>query len=110
MLFRLCPPFAANPRMKDPLKRAFFGRVGKYYRAKLRSIQVACAGKHLRAKFTPDLLFNFGPTQQRMSRLVCIEECCDRQKLAQTFDECAFTRGNSASNSKCRHDANVTGA
>ena len=43
MPFRLCPPLAANPRMKDPLKRAFFGRVGEHYRSKLRSIQVACA-------------------------------------------------------------------
>ena len=43
MLFRLCPPLAANPRMEDPLERAFFGRVGEHYRAKLRPIQVACA-------------------------------------------------------------------
>ena len=43
MLFRLCPPLAANPRMKDLLKREFFGRVGEYYRAKLGSIQVACS-------------------------------------------------------------------
>jgi len=42
MLFRLCPPLAANPRMKDLLERALFGRVGEYYRSKLRSIQVAC--------------------------------------------------------------------
>ena len=41
MPFRLYPPLAANPRMEDPLKREFFGRVGEYYRAKLRSIQVA---------------------------------------------------------------------
>jgi hypothetical protein len=45
-----------------------------------------------------------------MSRLVCIEEYCDRQKLAQTFDECAFTRGNSAGNSDRWHDMDVTGA
>ena len=38
-----------------------------------------------------------------MSRLVCIEECRDRQKLAQTFDERAFTRGNSAGDPNCRH-------
>jgi hypothetical protein len=56
----------------------------------------------------PDLLFNFRPIQERMSRLICIEECCDRQKLAQTFDERAFTRGNSAGDPNCRHDANVT--
>src|SRR5437016_7799664 len=98
MPFRLCPPLAANPRMEDPLKRAFFVRVGKYYGSKLRSIQVACRGKHLRAKFTPDLFLNLRPIQQRMSCLVCIEEGCDRQKLAQTFDERAFTRGNSAGN------------
>jgi len=41
MLLRLCPPLAANPRMQDPLKGAFFGRVGEYYRSKLGSIQVA---------------------------------------------------------------------
>ena len=108
MLFRLCPPLAANPRMKDPLKRALFGRVGKYYGSKLRSIQVACARKHLHAKFTSDLLLNFRPIQQRMSRRICIEECCARQKLAQTFYERAFTRGNSAGNPDGRHDPNVT--
>ena len=43
MLFRLCPPLAANPRMEDLLKRAFFGRVGEYYGSKLRSIQVSFA-------------------------------------------------------------------
>ena len=99
MLFRLCPPLAANPRMKDLLKRQFFGRVGEHYGAKLRSIQVACAGKHLRAKFAPDFFLNFRPIQKRMSRLVCVEECCGRLKLPQTFDERAFTRGNSAGNS-----------
>jgi hypothetical protein len=62
------------------------------------------------AEFTPDLLFNFRPIQERMSRLVCIEECCDRQKLAQTFDERALTRGNSAGNPNCRHDVDITGA
>lgn len=103
MLFRLCPPLAANPRMKDLLKRALFGRVGEHYGSKLRSIQVASARKHLRAKFTPDLLLNFRTTQQRMSGLVRIEECRGRQKLAQTFDERAFTRGNSAGNPNCRH-------
>lgn len=41
MPFRLCPPLAANPRMKDPLKRAFFARVGKHYRSKLGPIQVS---------------------------------------------------------------------
>jgi len=41
MLFCHCPPLAANPRMEDPLKRAFFGRVAKDYRAKLRPIQVS---------------------------------------------------------------------
>ena len=105
MLFRLCPPLAANPRMKELLKRAFFGRVGKHYGSKLRSIQVACTRKHLRAKFTPDLLLNFPPIQQRMSRLVCIEECCGRQKLSQTFHESAFPRGNSAGNPNCRHES-----
>ena len=40
-----------------------------------------------------------------MSRLVCIEKCRDRQKLAQTFDERAFTRGNSAGYPNCRHDS-----
>ena len=104
MLFRLCPPLAANPRMKDLLKRALFGRVGEHYGSKLRSIQVASARKHLRAKFTPDLLLNFRTTQQRMSGLVRIEECRGRQKLAKTFDERAFTRGNSAGNPNCRHD------
>jgi hypothetical protein len=64
----------------------------------------------LRAKSTPDLLFNFRPIQERMSRFVRIEECCGRQKLAQTFDERAFTSGNSAGNPNCRHDADVTGA
>jgi hypothetical protein len=110
MLFRLCPPLAANPRMKDLLKRQFFGRVGEHYGAKLRSIQVACAGKHLRAKFAPDFFLNFRPIQKRMCRLVCIEECCDRLKLAKTFDECAFTRGNSAGNPNRRHDMDITGA
>ena len=41
MPFRLCPPLAANPRMQDPLKRAFFGRVAEYYGSKLGSIQVS---------------------------------------------------------------------
>jgi hypothetical protein len=57
----------------------------------------------LPAKFTPDLLFNFRPIHERMSRLICIEKCCLRQKLAQTFDERAFSRGNSAGNPDCRH-------
>ena len=98
MLFRLCPPLAANPRMKDLLERPFFGRVGEHYGAKRRSIQVACARKHLPAKFATDLFFNFWPIQKRMNRFVCIEDCRDRQKLTQTFDERAFTRGNSAGN------------
>jgi hypothetical protein len=51
----------------------------------------------------PNLFFHFRPIQERMSRLVCIEESRDRQKLAQTFDERAFTRGNSAGNPNCRH-------
>jgi hypothetical protein len=89
--------------MKDPLKRAFFGRVGEYYRSKPRSIQVASGRKHACAEFTPDLLLNFRPIQQRMSRRICIEECCARQKLAQTFYERAFTRGNSAGNPNRRH-------
>jgi hypothetical protein len=63
----------------------------------------------LRAKFTPDLFLNFWPIQERMSRLVCIEECCARQKLAQTFGERAFARGNSAGNPNCGHDVDVTG-
>jgi hypothetical protein len=45
-----------------------------------------------------------------MSRRICIEESRDRQKLAQAFDERAFTRGNSAGNPNRRHDANLTGA
>jgi hypothetical protein len=53
----------------------------------------------------PNLFFHFRPIQERMSRLVCIEESSDRQKLAQTFDERAFTRGNSAGNPNCRHDS-----
>jgi hypothetical protein len=58
----------------------------------------------LRAKLTPDLPFNVRPIQERMSRFVRIEKCCDRQNLAQTFDERAFTRGNSAGDPNCRHD------
>ena len=38
-----------------------------------------------------------------MSCLIRIEECDVRQKLAQTFDESAFTHGNSAGNPNCRH-------
>jgi len=38
-----------------------------------------------------------------MSRFVCIEERGGRQKLAQTFDERAFARGNSTGNPNCRH-------
>jgi len=109
MLFRLCPPLAANPRMKDLLKRQFFGRVSEHYGAKLRSIQVACARKHFCAKFTPDLFLNFRPIQERMSRLVCVEECCGWEQLAQTFYESAFARGNSAGDPNCRHEVDVTG-
>jgi hypothetical protein len=54
------------------------------------------------------LFLNFWPIQERMSDLICIEECCVRQKLAETFDERAFARANSAGNSNCRHEANVT--
>jgi hypothetical protein len=57
----------------------------------------------LRAKFTPNLFFHFRSIQKRMSRLVCIEESRDRHELAQTFDERAFTRGNSAGDSDRRH-------
>jgi hypothetical protein len=96
--------------MEDPLKRAFFCRVAEHYRSDLRSIQVACGRKDLRAKVAPDLFLNFRPIQERMCRLVCIEECCDRLKLAKTFDECAFTRGNSAGNPNRRHDMDITGA
>ena len=39
MLFRLGTPLAANPRMEDPLKRAFLSCVAKYYRSKFRAIQ-----------------------------------------------------------------------
>jgi hypothetical protein len=49
------------------------------------------------------MLLNFRPIQERMSRFVCIEECCGRQKFAQTFDERALSRGNSAGNPNCRH-------
>jgi hypothetical protein len=38
-----------------------------------------------------------------MSRLICIEEFCGRQKLAQTFHKRAFTRGNSTGDSDRRH-------
>ena len=82
MPFRLYPPLAANPRMEDPLKRAFFCRVAEHYRSYLRSIQVACGRKHLRAKVTPDLFLNFRPIQKRMRRLVCIEKGRNRQKFA----------------------------
>ena len=103
MPFRLCPPLAANPRMEDPLKRAFFCRVAKHYRSDLRSIQVACGRKQLPAKVAPDLFLNFRPIQERMSRLIGVEERCDRQKLPQAFHERAFTRGNSAGNPNRRH-------
>ena len=110
MLFRLCPPLAANPRMKDPLKRAFFGRVSEHYGSKRGSIQVASAGKDSRPKFTPNLLLNFRLTQELVSRLICIKECSVRHKLPQTFDKGAFTRGNSAGDPDRRHDANITEA
>ena len=103
MPFRLCPPVAANQRMEDPLKRAFFCRVPEHYRSYLRSIQVACGRKHFRAKVAPDLFLNFRPIQKRMRGLVCIEKGRKRQKFAQTLDQRAFTRGNSAGNPNCRH-------
>ena len=43
MPFRFSPPLAANPRMEDPFKRAFPGRVAEYYRSKFLSIQVAAS-------------------------------------------------------------------
>src|SRR5215471_2079465 len=103
MPFRLCPPLTANPRMEDPLKRAFFCRVAEHYRSYLRSIQVACGRKQLRAKLAPDLFLNFRPIQERVSRLIGVEERCDRQELPQAFHERAFTRGNSAGNPNRRH-------
>ena len=82
MPFRLCPPLAANPRMEDPLKRAFFCRVAEHYRSYLRAIQVACGRKDLRTKVAPDLFLNFRPIQKSMRRLVCIEKGRNRQKFA----------------------------
>jgi hypothetical protein len=104
MAFRLCAPFATNARMEDPLQRAFFGRVSEDYCSKLCSIQVASGRKHLRPELTADLFLYFRPTQKLMGRLVCIEECCRRQKFAQTFDEGAFPGGNPTRNPDRRHE------
>ena len=103
MLFRFGPPLAANPRMEDPLKRAFFGRVGEYYRSKFRSIQGSIAWKYLAAEFFSNLLFHLRKLNESVRRLVGIEKFRCGKNLAQTSAKCAFTSANSTGDSDRRH-------
>jgi hypothetical protein len=42
-----------------------------------------------------------------VSRLICVKKRAVRHKLPQTFDQGAFTGGNSAGYSNCSHEANI---
>ena len=110
MLFRLGPPLPTNPRMKDPLKRAFLGRFGEYYRSKSLTIQVLFSRKHCGPKFAADFLFYLRKLDECMSCLIGIEEFRGRHNFTQTFAKRAFTCGNSARDPNRRHCSNLTAA
>ena len=110
MLFRLGPPLATNPRMKDPLKRAFLGRVGKYYRSKSLSIQVFFRRKHCGSKFAANIFFYLRKLDECASCFIGIKKFRGRQNLTQTVTKRAFTCGNSTGDPNRRHYLHLTAA
>ena len=89
--------------MEDLLKRASLGRVAKYYCSKSLSIQVAVAWKDAAAKFRTNFWLHPRKLDDSVRCLVSIEEFRCGKDLVETFAERAFTRGNSARDSDCRH-------
>jgi hypothetical protein len=104
MPFRLSPPLAANPRMEDPLKRTFLVRVAEYYRPKFLSIQVVGIGKDALTKLSTNFLLQLRQPDECVRSLIGIEKSRAGQHSKQAFAERAFTRGNSAGDSDCRHE------
>src|SRR5205807_1274802 len=92
--------------MQDLLQRAFLFRVGKHYRAHLRSIQVTACRKNRGPKLASNQLSDLRIVLGQIVRsLVRIKKCRGVNDLVQTFAEGGLPCGNSAGDSNDWHSS-----